>query len=111
MPTVKDVNDPAAAQRLVYGSALVKAGTFVQGTLPAPGSGVPAGARTTLVAVVAAKRAEDSCPSAEGGARKLDRSTVTDLTEKAKNSAFPQSRGRRAAGRTRPPGPRFPRPR
>lgn len=88
VPTVEDVNDPAAAQQLVYGSALVKAGTSVQGTLPAPGAGVPAGARTTLVAVVAAKCAEDSCPSAEGGARKLDRSTVTDLTEKAKDGGL-----------------------
>jgi alpha-L-rhamnosidase len=88
VPTVKDVNDPAAAQQLVYGSALVKAGTTFRGTLPAPGAGVPAGAKTTLVAVVAARCAEDSCPAPEGGSRKLDRSTVTDLTKDAKDGGL-----------------------
>ncbi|MFB4299156.1 glycosyl hydrolase [Actinomadura sp. NTSP31] len=85
VPTVKDVNDPAAAQQLVYGSAFVKAGAAFTGNLPAPGAGVPAGAKTTLVAVAAAKCAEDGCPLPEGASRKLDRSTVTDLTRQVKN--------------------------
>jgi hypothetical protein len=85
VPTVKDVNDPAAAQQLVYGSAFVKAGEAFQGSLPAPGTSVPAGARTTLVAVAAAKCTDDGCPLPEGASRKLDRSTVTDLTKQVKN--------------------------
>ncbi|GAB3973576.1 hypothetical protein GCM10029978_053210 [Actinoallomurus acanthiterrae] len=85
VPTVTDVNDPAAAQQLVYGSAFVKAGTAFQGALPTPTAGVPAGAKTTLVAVAAVKCVEDSCPAPKGGSRQLDRSTVTDLTKDAKD--------------------------
>jgi hypothetical protein len=81
VPTVKDVNDPAAAQQLLYGSAFVEAGTAFRGAVPAPPSRVPAGAKTTLVAVVAARCVQALCPQPEGGSRQLDRTTVTDLTK------------------------------
>jgi hypothetical protein len=49
---------------------------------------VPAGAKTTLVAVAAAKCVEASCPLPEGGSRKLDRSTVTDLTKTVRDGTL-----------------------
>ncbi|GGV42640.1 hypothetical protein GCM10010182_79190 [Actinomadura cremea] len=85
VPTVADVNDPAAAQQLVYGSAFVESGRAYRGALPAPGSKVPDGAKTTLVAIAAVKCVEASCPLPEGDSRELDRSTVTDLTKKVKD--------------------------
>ncbi|GAA4623184.1 glycosyl hydrolase [Actinoallomurus vinaceus] len=88
VPTVTDVNDPAAAQQLAYGTAFVRGGTAFRGALPTPTSGVPAGAKTTLVAVAAVKCVEDSCPMPEGGSRQLDRSTVTDLTKDAKDGTL-----------------------
>ncbi|GAB2844487.1 hypothetical protein GCM10022221_49780 [Actinocorallia aurea] len=88
VPTVKDVNDPAAAQQLVHGSALVEAGASFSGTLPRPAAGVPSGAKTTLVSVVAARCAEASCPLPEGGSRQLDRTTVTDLTDEVRDGSL-----------------------
>lgn len=78
VPTVADVNDPRAAQQLVFSYEVNPGGAARSGPLPtnynvAP----PAGARKTLVAALLARCIDPNCA---GTPRLLDRSSVTDVT-------------------------------
>ncbi|RZS77533.1 alpha-L-rhamnosidase-like protein [Motilibacter rhizosphaerae] len=80
VPTVHDVNDPAAAQQIVYGQATLAGGTAFTGALPQPTTAPPAGARTTLVSVVAARCTDAVCAPSAAGTRQLDRTSLVDIT-------------------------------
>lgn len=80
VPTVHDVNDPAAAQQLLYGNTTVSGGSTFSGALPAPSTSPPSGANSELVAVVAGECTQTGCISQPGGSVMLDRSTMRDLT-------------------------------
>ncbi|WP_145812157.1 glycosyl hydrolase [Kribbella amoyensis] len=81
VPTVTDVNDPRAAQEVVFSHAFVKGGTKYSGPLPANlRPKPPAGARPTPVAVLLARCADAACDGQAGGPRMLHRDSVQDLT-------------------------------
>jgi hypothetical protein len=81
VPTVTDVNDPRAAQQLVYSHAFVPGGSTYDGSLPTNYEPrPPSGAERTLVAVVLARCAEPDCRTQSAGPRLLDRESVQDVT-------------------------------
>ncbi len=89
VPTVTDVNDPRAAQRLVFSHAFVEGGTTYDGALPANYSPrPPTGARRTLVAALLARCADATCDSQGSGAVMLDRDSVLDLTGSVDDGAL-----------------------
>ena len=79
VPTVTDINDPAAAKQLVYSTQMVLSGSTFSGTLPAVSA--PSGATTRLVAVVAARCVQAGCLAA-GGPKLVERSSIIDLTSR-----------------------------
>lgn len=81
VPTVTDVNDPRAAQQLVFSHAFVKGGTTYDGALPANyRPKPPADARRTPIAVLLARCTDAACDRQDSGPRMLQRDTVQDLT-------------------------------
>ncbi len=83
VPTVTDINDPAAAKQLVYATKSVQSGFTFSGPLPAVTT--PSGATTRTVAVVAARCVQVGCVTVSGPTQ-LDRSSVIDLTGKVENN-------------------------
>ncbi|MGW4801420.1 glycosyl hydrolase, partial [Nonomuraea sp. NPDC004297] len=82
VPTVTDVNDPRASQRLVFSHAFVKGGTRYDGAVPANYSPRPPdGARRTPIAVLLARCAQAACDGQDGGPRLLRRDSVRDLSD------------------------------
>ncbi|WP_432570173.1 glycosyl hydrolase [Kineococcus sp. SYSU DK005] len=81
VPSVADVNHPAAAQQLLHAAADVGAGARYDQPVPAPAAAaVPAGAKTILVAVLAVRAVNGTVLPAEGTSRLLERSSLVDLT-------------------------------
>ena len=81
VPTVDDVNDPAAAQQLGYAVEFGAGGSSRSGKLPSNlDVSVPAGAEKKLVAVVAARCSDPACAGQKAKPRLLDRQSVVDLT-------------------------------
>lgn len=83
VPTVTDINDPAAAKQLIYATEMVQSGSTFSGTLPPVSA--PSGATTTLVAVVAARCVQPGC-LAVGGPKQVERSSIIDLTSKVSDN-------------------------
>ncbi|WP_162606500.1 glycosyl hydrolase [Jiangella asiatica] len=80
VPTVSDVNDPRAAQKLVFSHEFHPGGTTRSGPLPTNyDTAPPRGARMTLVAALVAKCEDPGCAS-QPSRRLLDRSSVVDVT-------------------------------
>lgn len=81
VPTVTDVDDPRAAQQLVFAHAFLDGGTRYDGALPDDFEPrPPAGADRTLVAALLARCADPACDTQDTGPRLLDRGSVLDLT-------------------------------
>jgi hypothetical protein len=81
VPTVDDVNDPAAAQQLAYATEFRPGGSSRSGKVPSSlDVTAPAGAQRKLVAVVAARCSDTACASQKTKPRLLDRQSVVDLT-------------------------------
>jgi hypothetical protein len=82
VPTVTDVNDPAAAQQLTYGSEFHAGGTSRTGSLPTNYDVArPAGANPKLLAVLAARCTNAACAT-QKGTRLLDQDSVVDVTSR-----------------------------
>lgn len=80
VPTVSDVNDPRAAQKMIFSHEFHDGGTSRSGPLPSNYDTAPAtGARTTVIAVLVAKCVDADCAS-QPSRRMLDRSSVTEVT-------------------------------
>ncbi|WP_345470442.1 glycosyl hydrolase [Actinoallomurus oryzae] len=83
VPTVNDVNDPAAQQQIVFSHEFDRGGTSRSGPLPANlNVAPPAGAKKTLIAALIAKCADAGCADSSSAPRLLERSSVTDVTAK-----------------------------
>lgn len=81
VPTVTDVDDPAAAKQLVFSYEFHPGGSDRSGALPTNfDSAPPAGSHPKLIAALVAKCATAGCAAGSNGTRLLDRSTVTDVT-------------------------------
>lgn len=81
VPGVDDINDRRIQQQLVFAYEDLDAGEARSGALPANDRPAPpAGAETTLVAVLAARCAAADCASQTSGPRLLDPDSVVDLT-------------------------------
>lgn len=81
VPTVADVNDPRAQQQLVFAHEFAAGGSSRDGALPQNFNvRPPAGARTTLLAVLAARCLDPACGRQSAGPRLLDRAGVEDVT-------------------------------
>lgn len=81
VPSVSDLNDPRAAQQIVFGRAFAKGGTSFDGPLPSNyDARPPAGARTTLVAALVARCVAADCDAQSGSPRLLDPDSVVDVT-------------------------------
>ncbi len=81
VPTVADVNDPRAQQQLVFAHEFDAGGSSRDGALPTNFNvRPPAGARTTLVAALAARCLDPACGRQAAGPRLLDRASVVDVT-------------------------------
>lgn len=81
VPTVADVNDRRAAQQLVFGRAFAAGGSTFAGPLPVNYDvRPPAGARTTLVAALAARCVDPACDRQTTSPRMLDPDSLVDLT-------------------------------
>jgi len=81
VPTVTDVNDPRAAQQLVFSHGFVTGGTTYDAALPTNYEPrPPSGAERTLVAALIARCADPACRSQASGTRMLDRGSVQDVT-------------------------------
>ena len=86
VPTVTDVNDPAAAQQLTYGSEFHAGGTSRTGALPTNFDvSRPAGANPKLLAALAARCTDPKCSTLKG-TRLLDQDSVVDVTSKVDSS-------------------------
>ena len=82
VPSVSNLDDPAAQQQLVAGYARIASGKRWGAPLPVPTrSSADPKARRTLVAVLAARCATDACPET-GGTRMIDPQSVQDLSAK-----------------------------
>ncbi len=79
MPTVSNLDNPAAQQKLVAGYARIAPGAVFADAPPSPDEKVEPGAPRTLVAVQAVRCASADCP-ATGSVRLLDPAAVVDLT-------------------------------
>ena len=98
VPTVDDVNDPAAAQQLAYAVEFAIGGTAREGALPSTLSVTPpSGAEKTLVAVVAARCSDAACAGQTSKPRLLDRASVVDLTGEVRDGALSHTFGGDAA--------------
>lgn len=85
VPTVTDVNDPRAAQQLVFSYEVVEGGGTFEGQLPDNYSPAPpGGAERHLVAALLARCADDDCAPNASGTRLLDREEVVDVTDKVR---------------------------
>ncbi|WP_210491766.1 glycosyl hydrolase [Patulibacter sp. SYSU D01012] len=81
IPGLDDVNDRRIQQQLVFAHQFVPAGQTRTGALPANDRPAPpAGARTTTVAVLAARCVDADCATQTSGSRLLDRASVRDVT-------------------------------
>lgn len=81
VPTVTDVDDPAAAKQIVFSREFHRGGTSRSGALPANfDTAPPAGADKTLIAVLAARCADPGCDRQSASPRLLDEASVVDLT-------------------------------
>ena len=81
VPTVTDVNDPRAAQQLVFSHAFVAGGSTYDAVLPTNYEPrPPSGAKRTLVAALLARCADPACGHQASGPRFLDRASVQDVT-------------------------------
>ncbi len=81
VPTVTDVNDPAASQQIVFTDEFAKGGTARDGTLPTNFNvTLPAGAQPNLIAALVARCTDAGCATQTSGPRELDRSSVRDVT-------------------------------
>ncbi|MGH1562556.1 glycosyl hydrolase [Mumia sp. DW29H23] len=81
VPSVNDVNDPRAAQQLVFAYEFGAGGSTRSGALPtnltpAP----PAGAETTLVTALVARCTDAACGTQQSGPRLLDHDSVVEVT-------------------------------
>ncbi|MDW5330751.1 glycosyl hydrolase [Plantactinospora sp. KLBMP9567] len=80
VPTVADVNHPAAAQKIVFSHEFGAGGTRRTGALPTNfDTAPPAGANRTLIAALVAKCVDPQCAS-QPSPRLLDQASVTDVT-------------------------------
>ncbi|WP_198664195.1 glycosyl hydrolase [Jiangella endophytica] len=80
VPTVSDVNDPRAAQKLVFSHEFLVGGASRSGPLPTNyDTAPPDGGHTTLVAALVARCEDPDCAS-QPSRRLLDRSSVVDVT-------------------------------
>ncbi|MGI5227568.1 glycosyl hydrolase [Actinoallomurus sp. CA-142502] len=83
VPSVTDVNDPAAQQQIVFSHEFDRGGTSRSGPLPANlNVAPPAGAKKTLIAALLAKCSDAGCADSSSAPRMLDRAGVTDVTSK-----------------------------
>ncbi|WP_029137658.1 glycosyl hydrolase [Nakamurella lactea] len=81
VPTVSDLNDPRAAQQLVYSYEFAPGGSTRSGALPANLTPAPPkGATTTLVAALVARCQQADCDTQTSGSRMLDQGSVQVLT-------------------------------
>ncbi len=82
VPGVDDIDDRRIQQQLVYAYEDLAAGQARSGALPSNDRPAPpAGASTTLVAVLAARCAAADCDTQTSGPRLLDDDSVVDLTD------------------------------
>lgn len=83
VPTVDDLNDPRAAQELVFAHEFAPGGSTRTGELPDNLEPVPpAGAETTLVAALVARCSSADCDTQQAGSRLLDRESVRVVTDR-----------------------------
>ncbi|MGX6449269.1 glycosyl hydrolase, partial [Patulibacter sp. S7RM1-6] len=83
IPGLDDIDDRRIQQQLVFAHEFVPAGTTRTGALPSNDAPAPpAGARTTTVAVLAARCVDAGCADQTTGSRMLDRSSVRDVTDR-----------------------------
>ncbi|MDN5853204.1 MAG: discoidin domain-containing protein, partial [Actinomycetia bacterium] len=82
VPTVDDINDPSAAQELVFGYEFGAGGSTRTGQLPSNLTPEPpSGADTTLIAALVARCSDADCDEQESGPRMLDRDSVRVVTD------------------------------
>lgn len=86
VPTVSDLNDPRAAQQLLYSYEFAPGGSSRTGALPtnltpAP----PKGATTTLIAALVARCQQAGCDTQTSGPRMLDQGSVKVVTGQVKD--------------------------
>lgn len=81
VPTVTDINDPAAAKQLVFAHEFHPGGTTRSGPLPTNfDTAPPQGARTRLVAALVAECVEPGTGDTSPAPRLLSRTSVSDVT-------------------------------
>jgi hypothetical protein len=81
LPSVSDVNDPAAAKQMIFAHEFRPGGTSRSGPLPTNfDSAPPAGAPTTLIAAVMARCTHPGTDESTAAPRLLDRASVVDVT-------------------------------
>lgn len=91
VPTVADMDQEATQKKLIYGRTFAAGGTTVDEALPEPtGERVPnkpdgTPAKKTLIAVVAARCANDACGSPVARTTTLVRDTAVDITDRVQD--------------------------